>query len=109
MDPFAPSSRSLRIDMAPPPETDFALRYDYAATREGMAGGLAIQSTEWHGLAAKSWEDAKAEARTLVHAINPCRFDRNAPQHLQGCCLVELKFRPERGFRTLSFRAITNR
>lgn len=104
MDIFAPSPRSLRLESAPP-SSPFALRYDYATTREGRAGGLSLQSTEWAALTAQTWEAAKAEARALVHAINPCRFDRSAPQHLQGCCLVELAAPPALSFRTLAFRA----
>lgn len=103
-DPFAPALRQLRLDSAPPPDAPFALRYDYATTAEGRAGGLPTQSTEWRAMLSQSWEDAKAEARALVGAINPCRFDLSAPQHLQGCVLVELtKAAP---FRTLAFRAI---
>lgn len=105
MDPFAPSPRSLRLDSAPAPSgVPFALRYDLQATAEGRAGGLALQSTEWRALAAQTWEAAKVEARALVHAINPCRFDRSAPHHLQGCCLVELADPVAGTFRTLAFR-----
>lgn len=83
----------------------FKLRYDYATTVEGRSGGLEEQTTEWKTLVAKAWDEAKIEARALVNAINPRRFDRGEPQHLQGCCLVEFN-EPNTSFRTLSFRMV---
>lgn len=106
MNPFADSPRSLRLeDINPPaPGVLFTLRYDLRATAEGRAGGLPLQTTEWAALTAQTWEAAKVEARALVRAINPCRFDRSALHHLQGCCLVEWADPYARSFRTLAFR-----
>lgn len=100
-DTFTDSLRTLCLDSTPPPAALFALRYDYATTAQGRIGGLPLQSTEWTALVAQTWEAAKVEARALVARIPAVRFDRSAPEHLQGCCLVELAAAP---FRTLAFR-----
>jgi hypothetical protein len=91
MDTFADSPRSLQgLEFAQLPKTPFALRYDWQATQEGQRGGMSFQSTEWQGISADTWEQAKIKARALVSAIPAIRFDSNEPHHLRGCCLVEL-------------------
>lgn len=104
---FSKSHHDPRFEFGKIPNSKFALRYDYEATKEGVIGGLAVQSNEWERLDAQTWDEAKIEARTIVHSIPKIRFDKTQPHYLQGCVLVELT--NSNSFRTCSFTLNTQK